>query len=259
MEVVTNVYVCNIPDDKSGKLYEFYYNWVPISSDSALYKYCGDTSDICWQDVFSILRSELNFDRCVVYFRGADSEYEQMRSVKPCDIDIDVYHVTHSGNIIDEVPDEVRLTWNRVKDSFLQSIAPSIDLDACSIAPSIDLDACIEKIQKNQLSLQASMVADDLDATRLWVGLPELKAEFSRRIGVVVESVVKFIVISRRKPSIGKSRYIITLNALTRDGKQSKAFPFSIGCLSLEPELKKLLPQSESICIKFKDATTGVE
>ena len=175
----------------------------------------------------------------------AASKYEQMLRVKPSEID--VYYVTQSGDIIDTVPDEVRLTWNRVKDSFLQSIAPSIDLDAC-----------IEKIQKNQLSLQASMVADDLDATRLWVGLPELEAEFSRRIGVVVESVVKFIVISRRKPSIGKSRYIITLNALTRDGKQSKAFPFSIGCLSLEPELKKLLPQSESICIKFKKSVLWV-
>ena len=113
----------------------------------------------------------------------AASKYEQMLRVKPSEID--VYYVTQSGDIIDTVPDEVRLTWNRVKDSFLQSIAPSIDLDAC-----------IEKIQKNQLSLQASMVADDLDATRLWVGLPELEAEFSRRIGVVVESVVKFIVIS---------------------------------------------------------------
>lgn len=246
MEVVPNVYVNNIPNEKSGVLYEFYYNWEPVSSDSALYKFCGDASGLCWQDFFNILSSELSFDRCVVYFRGAASEYEQMLIAKPREID--VYYVTQSGNIIDTVPDEVKLTWDRVKDNFLQPTAPSIDLGAC-----------IERIQKNQLSLHASMVAEDLDATRLWVGLPELEAEFFRRIGDTVGKVTKFVVISRRRPSIGKSRYIITLNALIRDGKQSGTFPFSIGCLSLEPELKKLLPQSESICIKFKDSTPMVK
>lgn len=246
MAIIPNVYVCKSPEGNSGLLYEFYYNWEPVSSDSALYKFRGVRPDMWGRNFFEILGTELNFDKCVVYFRGDVGEYEQVLADKPAEVD--VYFVSQGGAIPDTVPEEVRKVWEQVKDRFVNSRPKDTH---------VDIAAIIDAMYKDQLKKHGEMSADGIDASRLWVGLQELKAEFARRIkdGEVVS--VKFAVVSRRRPSLGNSRYLITINALDVKGNQVEGMPFTLGCLSLEPGLKQHLPKCESICLKFKTAETG--
>ena len=246
MEVMPNVYVCKSPEGNSGLLYEFYYNCEPVSSDSALYKFRGVKPDMWGRDFFNILCSELSFDRCIVYFRGEVSEYEKVLTDKPTEVD--VYFVSQGGAIPDTVPEEVRKVWEEIKDCFVSAKPKD---------PPVDIAAVIETVYTEQLKRHGEITADRIDATRLWLGLDELKAEFARRIKDVEAVSVKFAVVSRRRPSIGNSRYLVTLNALNSQGNQVEGMPFTLGCLSLEPGVKQLLPKCESICLKFKTAETG--